>query len=138
MAIIKDVEINGKKFELEKMNAMEQVPVIAKVLPILHKIGLIITEGKEVKVKEQATLGDMLHSPFVTKLVEELQTLDEETLQYLMKKFLGKTVIKGAATVPVLDKKGNIIDDDVDIEVVFILIKEHIVLNFEKYLKFVQ
>ena len=138
--ITKEIEIDGQKYRLTKLSALNQLPVLKDVLPLIHKAMKVFMAGNKIEKKEgeEIVIADVLSSPFITNMVEELQSLDSAVLERIVKTFLAKTESIGAVTLPLLNDKGDIYNDNIEVDTVLLLVKEHILLNFEKYLKWLQ
>lgn len=121
----KTVTIDNTTFTLHKMDAMKQLGVGSKLLPMFHKLTTIFKQNKE----------DENIEIMVDFVIEALQESNIEDLQFIMKSFLKKTYLNN---ICVMEKDKIIQPELVPLDVALKLMKEHFMLNFESYLKYLQ
>lgn len=119
------VTIDNTTFTLHKMDAIEQLGVGSKLLPMFHKLTTIFKQNKE----------DENIEIMVDSVIEALQESNIEDLQFIMKSFLKKTYLNN---ICVMEKDKIIQPELVPLDVALKLMKEHFMLNFESYLKYLQ
>lgn len=123
--VTKNVTLNNQTFTLNKMDAIEQLGVASKLLPLVQKAGLMFRG-----MGEDSSVDDITGS-----LTDLLKEIPAEDLQFLMTKFLEKTYIGNICVI----NKGRIVQPElVELDTAILLVKEHFMLNFESYLKYVQ